>query len=294
MEANATDASASNVVVPPGTNENVGLDQLPKELHEMKIRDDETISYMAKHVVGHGPFSEVFRKLLQDKRHKNRELQVMHLLDLPNKDEVYLSLVMEYVSKTMYKVAKHYSKMSQWMPLVYVKLYPYQICRSFAYIHGAIGVCHHDIKPQNLLVNPYTHQLKLFSRYDRAPELIFGATEYTIAIDTWSVGCVLTVLGTPKRKETKCMNPNYTEFKFPQINIYAPVDLASMLLQYSPNLRCTVLEGCAQPFFNELWDPNTRLPNGCPPPPLVDFYYPNKSLLRICRSGTMCFDFRHI
>ncbi|ERN02597.1 hypothetical protein AMTR_s00087p00141750 [Amborella trichopoda] len=41
MEANATDASASNVVVPLGTNENVGLDQLPKELHEMKIRDDE-------------------------------------------------------------------------------------------------------------------------------------------------------------------------------------------------------------------------------------------------------------
>lgn len=32
------------------------------------------------------------------------------------------------------------------------------------------------------------------SRYYRAPELIFGATEYTTAIDVWSVGCVFAEL----------------------------------------------------------------------------------------------------
>ena len=32
------------------------------------------------------------------------------------------------------------------------------------------------------------------SRYYRAPELIFGATEYTTAIDIWSAGCVLAEL----------------------------------------------------------------------------------------------------
>lgn len=32
------------------------------------------------------------------------------------------------------------------------------------------------------------------SRYYRAPELIFGATEYTNAIDMWSVGCVMAEL----------------------------------------------------------------------------------------------------
>lgn len=32
------------------------------------------------------------------------------------------------------------------------------------------------------------------SRYYRAPELIFGATEYTTAIDMWSAGCVLAEL----------------------------------------------------------------------------------------------------
>ena len=32
------------------------------------------------------------------------------------------------------------------------------------------------------------------SRYYRAPELIFGATDYTSAIDVWSVGCVIAEL----------------------------------------------------------------------------------------------------
>jgi serine/threonine protein kinase len=36
-------------------------------------------------------------------------------------------------------------------------------------------------------------------RYYRAPELIFGSTEYTTAIDVWSEGCVLAelLIGTP-------------------------------------------------------------------------------------------------
>ncbi|KAF9621264.1 hypothetical protein IFM89_018481 [Coptis chinensis] len=88
-----------------------------------------------------------------------------------------------------------------------------EICRALAYVHGVIGVCHRDIKPQNLLVNPHTHQLKICdfgsaekmvpgepnisyicSRYYIAPELIFGAIEYTTTIDMWSVGCVLAEL----------------------------------------------------------------------------------------------------
>ena len=71
------------------------------------------------------------------------------------------------------------------------------------------------------------------SRYYRAPELIFGATDYTCQIDVWSAGCVLAelllgqpifpgdsgvdqlveiikILGTPTREQIREMNPNYT------------------------------------------------------------------------------------
>lgn len=134
------------------------------------------------------------KKVLQDRRYKNRELQLMRLMDHPNvislkhcffsttsKDELFLNLVMEYVPETMYRVLKHYSTMNQRMPLIYVKLYTYQVCfifltyffeialsflqiliivienvsqifRGLAYIHTVPGVCHRDVKPQNLLV----------------------------------------------------------------------------------------------------------------------------------------------
>ncbi|KAA8519627.1 hypothetical protein F0562_013928 [Nyssa sinensis] len=311
----------------------------------------QTISYMAERVVGKGSFGIVFqakcletgepvaiKKVLQDRRYKNRELQLMRTMEHPNvislkhcffsttsKNELFLNLVMEYVPETMYRVLKHYSSVNQRMPLIYVKLYTYQIFRGLAYMHTVTGVCHRDLKPQNLLVDPLTHQVKICdfgsakmlvkgeanisyicSRFYRAPELIFGATEYTTSIDIWSAGCVLAelllglplfpgenavdqlveiikVLGTPTREEIRCMNPNYTDFRFPQIKAHPwhkvfhkrmppeAIDLASRLLQYSPNLRCTALEACAHPFFDELREPNACLPNSRPLPPLFNF-----------------------
>lgn len=80
------------------------------------------------------------KKVLQDKRYKNRELQTMRLLDHPNvislkhcffstteKDELFLNLVLEYVPETVHRVIRHYNKMSQRMPMIYVKLYAYQV-----------------------------------------------------------------------------------------------------------------------------------------------------------------------
>ncbi|KAF6030676.1 sgg [Bugula neritina] len=309
------------------------------------------VSYTDAKVIGNGSFGVVYqarltessqlvaiKKVLQDKRFKNRELQIMRKLEHVNivkllyffyssgekKDEVYLNLVLEFVPETVYKVTRHYSKAKQTIPMLFIKLYIYQLFRSLAYIH-AHGVCHRDIKPQNLLLDPESGVLKLCdfgsakilvrgepnvsyicSRYYRAPELIFGATDYTCQIDIWSGGCVLAevllgqpifpgdsgvdqlveiikVLGTPTREQIREMNPNYTEFKFPQIKahpwskVFRPrtppeaVDLACKLLDYTPNSRISPLQACAHSFFDELREPNGKLPSGRPFPPLFNF-----------------------
>jgi len=310
----------------------------------------QTISYNAEKIIGNGSFGVVFqakvegtgevvaiKKVLQDKRFKNRELQIMRQLmkdgQHPNivhlqhcfyssgdkPEELYLNLVLEFVPETVYSVARQWQKSKQHLPLIQVKLYVYQLSRALAQIH-ALGICHRDIKPQNLLLDPNTHVVKLCdfgsakilvpnepnisyicSRYYRAPELIFGATDYTNAIDVWSEGCVgaelllgaplfpgdsgvdqlveiIKVLGTPSKEEICAMNPNYTDFKFPQIKAHPwskvfrhrtppeALDLIPRMLAYAPSERVHPLEACAHPFFDELRDQNTRLPNGGPLP----------------------------
>ncbi|XP_012244811.1 glycogen synthase kinase-3 beta-like isoform X3 [Bombus vosnesenskii] len=311
----------------------------------------QEISYTDTKVIGNGSFGVVYlaklcdteelvaiKKVLQDKRFKNRELQIMRRLEHCNivklkyffyssgdkKDEVYLNLVLEYIPETVYKVARHYNKSKQTIPINFIKLYMYQLFRSLAYIHS-LGICHRDIKPQNLLLDPESGVLKLCdfgsakhlvkgepnvsyicSRYYRAPELIFGAIDYTTKIDVWSAGCVVAelllgqpifpgdsgvdqlveiikVLGTPTRDQIREMNPNYTEFKFPQIKAHPwqkvfrartppeAMELVAGLLEYTPSGRITPLEACAHPFFDELREQGTRLPNGRELPPLFNF-----------------------
>ena len=53
--------------------------------------------------------------------------------------------------------------------------------------------------PPQVLIRGEPNISYICSRYYRAPELIFGATDYTAAIDVWSVGCVVAelLLGQP-------------------------------------------------------------------------------------------------
>ena len=196
---------------------------------------DRMSNYAVEKVIGNGSFGVVYhavakdtgdqvaiKKVFQDRRYKNREIQIMqelrhgnvvqlkHAFYTPGEkpDDLYLNVVMEYMSETVYRVIKSYMKAKQAVPSLIVKLYTFQLCRGLAYLHS-LGICHRDIKPQNLLVSADAHILKICdfgsakrlisgepnvayicSRYYRAPELILGATDYSCVVDTWSMGCV--------------------------------------------------------------------------------------------------------
>ncbi|KAE9387536.1 Pkinase-domain-containing protein, partial [Gymnopus androsaceus JB14] len=135
-----------------------------------KTGDHREISYSNCKVIGNGSFGVVFqaklvpapkegediaiKKVLQDKRFKNRELQIMRLITHPNvvdlraffytngekKDEVYLNLMLEYVPETVYRASRHHTKLKQPMPMLQIKLFMYQLLRSLAYVHS-VGIC---------------------------------------------------------------------------------------------------------------------------------------------------------
>ena len=310
-----------------------------QQVQDGKTGDKKDITYTREKVVGNGSFGVVFKtvlipsnetaaikRVLQDKRYKNRELEIMRrVCHHPNvcqlkaffysteqaTNEVFLNLIMEFVPETVFKAIDYFTARKSFMPVFEVKLYSYQLFRSLAYIHS-LGICHRDIKPQNLLLNPHTGVLKLCdfgsakvlvpeeqnisyicSRYYRAPELIFGATNYTTKIDVWSSGCVMAemflghplfsgetsidhlveiirVLGTPTKEQIKTMNPNYVNNKFPQTKACPltkvfrkhtqpdAIDLIGRLLQYSHGARLSAIQVLLHPFFDELRDPATR------------------------------------
>ena len=346
-------SSSSAALVASPTNNNTS----PAGANSKK----KAISYAAERVIGNGSFGVVYqatvidtgqtvaiKKVLQDRRFKNRELEIMSQLNHPNiiglrhcfyskgerSEEVYLNLVMEYIPETIHRTLRNHTKANKLVPLIYTKIYMFQITRALAHIHS-LGICHRDIKPQNLLLNPKTHQVKLCdfgsakplirgennvsyicSRYYRAPELVLEATQYTCAIDLWSLGCVLVellqgaplfpgesgvgqlieiirVLGSPTRDELFAMNPNHSSFTFPQIKAQpwskiirstkvpqSAIDLASQWLRYRPTERLAPFDALLHPFFDELRMNNLRMPNGREMPRLFDWTDNDLQLMR--------------
>ena len=166
-------------------------------------------------IVGSGSFGLVFqakvkfteetvaiKKVFQDDRYENREVEIMsmlfhvnivelrHCFNFSEGNDLYYNLELEFFAENIHRVCQHYSNHKQTLPLVYVKLYMYQLLRALSYLH-LMGFCHRDIKPQNLLIDPATKHLRLgdfgsaklltvdepsisyiCSRYYRAPELL--------------------------------------------------------------------------------------------------------------------------
>lgn len=122
-------------------------------------------------MIGHGAFGAVFianvletgetvaiKKVLQDRRFKNRELQTLRMISKrphpyivslrhyfvsqgTKSDDIYLNLVMDFVPDTIYSISRYFAKRKEQMPLLSVKVYIFQLARALAHIHG-MGICH--------------------------------------------------------------------------------------------------------------------------------------------------------
>uniref|UniRef100_A0A1I8GWD3 Protein kinase domain-containing protein n=2 Tax=Macrostomum lignano TaxID=282301 RepID=A0A1I8GWD3_9PLAT len=237
--------------------------------------------------------------------------------------KLYLHLVTELFPESLLDLLARYRKAETLPSMLKVRIFAYQLLRAINYMHSH-RICHRDIKSPNVLVDESDCRLRLCdfgsakelplpgevaeggganaaaaagvayisSRYYRAPELLFGSTNYSCAIDLWSVGCVLAelcighclfmannsldqlvaiirVLGTPTKRDLLAMNPVYEKFPLPQVapdpQLSFPIgtppellDLLCRLLAYQPGSRLAPLRALAHPFFDEL---RQRLPS---------------------------------
>lgn len=181
-------------------------------------------------VIGEGTFGRVFKgrmrdsgravaikRVLQDRKYNNRELEIIGLLDSDfvmkvlgtyithERENEYLNILMALYDTDLYGFIQEHSEES--VSAFDFKLITYQIFRGLLYVHSK-GICHRDIKPHNILLKGRNAVLCDFgsakvirkgeanlpyicSRCYRAPELIFGSNQYSTMIDIWSAGCVI-------------------------------------------------------------------------------------------------------
>ncbi|KAL6569549.1 Mitogen-activated protein kinase 11 [Orobanche minor] len=203
----------------------------------------------------------------------------------------------------------------------------YQILRGLNYVHSA-NVLHRDLKPSNLLLNANC-DLKIgdfglarttsetdfmteyvVTRWYRAPELLLNCSEYTAAIDIWSVGCILgeimtrkplfpgrdyvhqlrlitQLIGSPDGASLGFLRsdnarryvmqlPQYPRqhfaSRFPDTSA-AALDLLEKMLVFDPSRRITVVEALSHPYLAALHDINEE--PVCPRPFVFDFEQPS-------------------
>lgn len=202
----------------------------------------------------------------------------------------------------------------------HIQYFIYQILRGVLYMHSA-NIVHRDLKPANILANKNcdlkicdlglgrgdvkddndesspTNKNKdlteyVITRWYRAPEVILCPSDYSKAVDIWSIGCIfaellgrqplfpgdhyldqiqkiISILGTPKgddlnyiKKEeakeflmklVKRTKQSWSSL-FPNSNPLA-LDLLGKMLMFNPKKRYTVEQCLSHPYFEGLHNP---------------------------------------
>nr|CDJ86347.1 Serine threonine protein kinase-related domain containing protein [Haemonchus contortus] len=208
----------------------------------LRYRDDREVSLRLwnLHLFSSGAFSNVYRGYAESDTNIPMEVVVkktwsgsrettsltcyeIHILKILNRlnhpnvvrllysyktqyaDNTCYSLIFEFLPLNLYQYLK---KHNRHIAIIETKMFAWQLFRGQFHLLRA-GICHRDIKPQNLLVNENTGLLKIgdfgssaieprkspqpsyhVTRYYRPPELLLGSKVYGCEVDIWSSACV--------------------------------------------------------------------------------------------------------
>uniref|UniRef100_A0A3B6PN95 [RNA-polymerase]-subunit kinase n=1 Tax=Triticum aestivum TaxID=4565 RepID=A0A3B6PN95_WHEAT len=236
-----------------------------------------------------------------------REIHILRRLDHPNVIKLE-GIVTSRLSHSLYLVFEYMEHDLAGLAATpglrftepQVKCFMRQILAGLHYCHGR-GVLHRDIKGSNLLIDDKgvlkiadfglatffdpakTQHLtsRVVTLWYRPPELLLGATEYGVAVDLWSTGCILAELlagkpimpgQTELHKIFKlCGSPSeeyWAKAKLPDVTLFKPqrpyrrrtaetfrdfpptaLDLVDTLLAIEPSHRGTAASAIDSQFF---------------------------------------------
>lgn len=152
-----------------------------------------------------------------------REISLLKELQHPNvvkletilMQEGKLYLVFEFLSMDLKKYLDSIPN-DQMMDSKLLKSYMHQIMVAMLFCHQR-RIIHRDLKPQNLLIDDngtikmadfglaralcvpvrvYTHEV--VTLWYRAPEVLLGASRYSLPVDLWSIGCIFAEMATKR------------------------------------------------------------------------------------------------
>lgn len=189
----------------------------------------------------------------------------------------------------------------------------WQLLCGLKYLHSA-GIIHRDLKPSNILINsdasiklcdfglaravdeddpPDDLTDYIATRWYRAPEILFGSSTYTSAVDMWAAGCILAELvsgrplfpgqstmdqlervisftGPPSQAEVESMDSSFTQTMLSNLSYSRPkmtleekldgappdaIDLVRQLITFSPMKRPTAEQCLNHPYVAQFHSP---------------------------------------